>query len=561
MMNSFSSLGISAHAHRVSATSISDVKSLLERGQLTFHERIRFEEMSNHPPSWEKHMNGRYHFVEAACLHSHLNAIRQAYKSGHKMALIVEDDAMITSRFRDSWFDYVDKAPKGWKILQLATVNLPLAKHGSLLRDPFISWHTHSWSTRAYIINRAGMESLMEKVHSNSLLDQSVWHITHVPTVVADEAIYAVTGDVYLATGLWIDSNDLSRKSSVQGESFGEDPHLMLSYSPSIVGDEYLQNGIKSSDQMFGQSLLVLINVRLFSEEGVKAIEWIREDYHALCKFHSTCEWHVNLLVQSYSMMGFISLLTSGFPINIHVQITLSQPWSEILFLHNCTSIMREYDLVLLKNHVQRISGFPWRTFMEKRKNAVVSGPLTANVNEHLICNMRIRRPKYFEFYEASGWVNNYPKTEHTRNTFANIVPVSVPMLDTYFVLLDAEFAYFFFNKILSNRQSELGPEFLWCQAAKEWDQARPSCYLIPITSRKEDSQMNYFRDHSPRSQLSHLYVNDPVLERWMAPALKWGNEISFKSISAIEKYCDVMVSEGGTADSVLDFQQCKKNR
>ena len=63
---------------------------------------------------------------------------------------------------------HVDQAPMGWKILQFVTNNPCVAEHSGNLLDPFISWQPHHWSTGGYMINRAGIEILLGKVHSKS---------------------------------------------------------------------------------------------------------------------------------------------------------------------------------------------------------------------------------------------------------------------------------------------------------------------------------------------------------------------------------------------------------
>eukprot|EP00957_Ditylum_brightwellii_P108802 8299633-Ditylum_brightwellii.AAC.1 len=94
---------------------------------------------------------------------SHLKAIKQAYDDGREVALIVEDDALLSSLFCDEFDDYVAQAPEGWKVLQFATNNAHVIKFGSLMHEPFISWQRYHHSTRAYLINRAGMETLLGK--------------------------------------------------------------------------------------------------------------------------------------------------------------------------------------------------------------------------------------------------------------------------------------------------------------------------------------------------------------------------------------------------------------
>eukprot|EP00986_Skeletonema_menzelii_P014690 scaffold10025_cov185-Skeletonema_menzelii.AAC.1 len=126
------------------------------------------------------HSHLRYYYEEAACTLSHLRAIKQAYDDGNEHALILEDDTQLSIDFLQSLPSFLKSAPPGWKPR--------VVTHGSNLLDPFISWQPYHWSMGAYLVNRAGMKSLLDKVYSKSfILQHDTWRIEQHPFVVADE--------------------------------------------------------------------------------------------------------------------------------------------------------------------------------------------------------------------------------------------------------------------------------------------------------------------------------------------------------------------------------------
>ena len=84
---------------------------------------------------------------------SHLKAIMRAYYDDHETAVIVEDDAVVTSEVLENFKLYARHAPLDWMIPQWTTNN-PVVnrKESHLLNDSWISWSGHHWSTIAYTI-------------------------------------------------------------------------------------------------------------------------------------------------------------------------------------------------------------------------------------------------------------------------------------------------------------------------------------------------------------------------------------------------------------------------
>ena len=92
------------------------------------------------------------------------------------------------------------------------------------------------------------------------------------------------------------------------------------------------------------------------------------------------------------------------------------------------------------------------------------------------------------------------PSMGPVSDTYSNILPIEVPILGSYFVLLNAKFASFFFDFTLAatfvNRSCDRVTRYLWCQAAINRDNSHPSCLLVQIVSRKEDSDGEFCSQH-----------------------------------------------------------------
>ena len=120
MVKMFNSLRLTK-IHRVAASDADEAAKAWKSKELVFHPLIKLVPRTDESPSWRDHWNYRYYYEEAACLLSHLKAIKQAYEDGQEHAFILEDDAKLSMEFLDMLPAYLERAPLGWKVLQLAT--------------------------------------------------------------------------------------------------------------------------------------------------------------------------------------------------------------------------------------------------------------------------------------------------------------------------------------------------------------------------------------------------------------------------------------------------------
>jgi len=103
---------------------------------------------------------------QIGCTLSHLRAIKSAYEQGLEAVLIIEDDTSLDyaphwDRRLSTW---LAEAPPGWKVLQLySSYDYTRLRKKTKYHRP----RDDAWATVAYVINRAGMESLLAKTWKN----------------------------------------------------------------------------------------------------------------------------------------------------------------------------------------------------------------------------------------------------------------------------------------------------------------------------------------------------------------------------------------------------------
>jgi GR25 family glycosyltransferase involved in LPS biosynthesis len=133
---------------------------------------------------------------ELACTLSHLKAIKMAYDAQLPYVLIVEDDAMfgLYKYWRKSipeiCTDLTSVDPE-WRMLQLFATGMNYKSKDK----EFVEAHMFS-GTVAYVINYAGMKTIMEQVYEDHIqtfiIDSSL-----ASTVVADKFLYSLGDRVY----------------------------------------------------------------------------------------------------------------------------------------------------------------------------------------------------------------------------------------------------------------------------------------------------------------------------------------------------------------------------
>ena len=147
---------------------------------------------------------GRCRFTDSDAAHlvSHLAAISLAYKEGHNLVLILEDDIIIDEAGLACGWSSVENAPGDWQILQVSTRDELGMNHSHKLSDAWISWMPDHRGTDSYFINRLGMLNVLQRAHSvqgiqttssSPTLDlgtSSAWSVREPCMLISDELLY-----------------------------------------------------------------------------------------------------------------------------------------------------------------------------------------------------------------------------------------------------------------------------------------------------------------------------------------------------------------------------------
>lgn len=478
-----------------------------------------------------------YMYKELACTVSHLNAIRQAYKDDKSdVVLILEDDAVLSDTFVQHWRQLIlEQAPQDWKVLQLASWQPGVLQHGLQLLDPFISWQPYHWSTVAYMINRDGMEAVLQRTLATGD-DEVQWNLTSDIKVVADELIYDVDG-AYTMTKPLIDSSGMP--STIQTKKERE-----LAPSSSLLGSSAVNNIAPSQQNSTLQNLskttlLILMSSRIETLDQIeREVAVIRQDNAAVCQYHIKCVWYIHAVLARDDLVSAFHISRSELPPNIYFDVQVTDaPFNKFAYLHpastnnNLQQTMDTFDLVLFKDNDQRIAGFPWLTFCHKKGRAILAGPLRQTTEEAFLYHHRLPKRQWFQIHEAKGWANVWTR-QWSSDLFQGVIPLEVPFLEMYFVLMNGDFAHWFFERILTEeyvqQESEWGPDLMWCSAARSWARRRneqiPGCYLVPVVSKHEDTQQIRISNDRKSKGFAMLdrFKQDEELASWMRGTEVW---------------------------------------
>jgi hypothetical protein len=247
--------------------------------------------------------------------------------------------------------------------------------------------------------------------------------------------------------------------------------------------------------------------------------------------------------------------------IKFRVQVT-AEKFNKWTFLKLLSSRMADYDYVLFKDNDQRIAGFPWNTFIERKGNAVISGPLRTVTKEALLRDRKNPNEQWFQFHDASEWQNPPKGWMWSTDLYAGISPIEVPILEMYFVLFQGDFAHWFFPRVLTDeflsQPSCWGPDLLWCGAAKEYRPSQVSCSLVPVVSLHEDSrQIQKNDEHNDDGlRMFDYFERNP----WMLASRDWKKIIDRRAgPTAVERRCKRMFKTLRHSKQQFDIEQCTR--
>jgi hypothetical protein len=301
----------------------------------------------------------------------------------------------------------------------------------------------------------------------------------------------------------------------------------------------------QSRSQAFNCSVLVIMNTLVHNRAHVdRALSEIAADADAILRSDGIrAAWAVTIVLESNlteqaALQSYVASKTQASRIeSVGFRVVAREGrFSKWALLTNYLSRLPQFDRVLLKDSDQRLAGFPWATFVEKKGKAVIAGALRQSVDEGLI---RTRLAdgflprQYFQYNNAGTWKRSRAQE------YLQVQAQPVNFVEQYFVLLDTKFASYFFGRILAKKYeiaSSWGPDAMWCGAAHEWLQmeeqeqaagsaltagqagTRQPCVLVPLVTNHEDTRQIQKTDGDKNSLIaSGMSVFSKDFKEWLA--------------------------------------------
>ena len=111
--------------------------------------------------------NGFLRKYELACTLSHLKAIKTAYDNNDEYSLILEDDISfsLVPLWDTTLLKIIDNAPKDWEFISLYSLNKCSENKLYEYKDYY---NYNCWGMAAYLLNRKGMETIINKLYNKS---------------------------------------------------------------------------------------------------------------------------------------------------------------------------------------------------------------------------------------------------------------------------------------------------------------------------------------------------------------------------------------------------------
>lgn len=385
-------------------------------------------------------INNTYTYKELATCLSHIKAIKRAYDEGNNLALILEDDVIISPQFNLDLIIHV--APDNWETIQLYVHHSKMVFRNIRMIDPIINWKTGYWGAGAYIINKQGMEKILSKVDNNM-------HFRS-PVVVADEFVYYHTNS-YTCTFPFITTT--GHESQIQNNKISHHNINMFSKQRAKGRPMILKPVLKP------KSLNVVLEVDSTFLQDVAYLE----------------RWHNGEIY--WNVIG--KCPEFQLPKNTKCIKTFDE--------------LRVTDYLLFKHKNIELTGFAWQTFFDKASSATISGALHENKYNNLlhkqaqhnqhgelqIHHISSRKNSLFE-YRTWKLGSEGVAIKQNRGAFSSIAPFPVDVVQNSFALLDGNFASWFLSQI----DITSGFDYMWCGAAADWSKKTP-CQLVPLAIRQ----------------------------------------------------------------------------
>ena len=154
-----------------------------------------------------------------ACYLSHIKAIKEAYDDNLDFAIIMEDDISFKyiSKWRYKISEILKIAPLNWTVLKLHTSNLIGLNILKTSFTQWVKWSRNFMSAGFYILNRKGMENVM-----NNIIKNNIYYLHGTNCLAADILIYLTDNEntTYVYNDfLVINNNNIQKSDSTISDS------------------------------------------------------------------------------------------------------------------------------------------------------------------------------------------------------------------------------------------------------------------------------------------------------------------------------------------------------
>ena len=435
-----------------------------------------FAELSDAIPKKNAVWNNKI-LSELACTMSHLSAIKNAYSSGVSYALITEDDVSFPANFEQALPCLISEAPEGWETLQLLTVNPNVLRTlSSVYVSKYVKWYPSHWSSAAYVITRSGMELLLSILTRDTGLgaDEFRLHVPRDNIYRADEVLFKHTQS-YTVTDTQLKLSKLAEFSSIQVNGVGLVPSMEqpLTEAIPIFTPRSIMVITTARIRVVRDFRIITRRVVRNFHEVLRVVPYVQLYLYLVCIDDDTAK-------EVEERLKWKEFNTRGVNYKVSVDPT---PFNKFFYIAKNVHQLSKYDKILLFDSDMNLLGFPLPEFFNLVWNYVVGGSVHQNVNEMLEKSDLATYRQWFKVFDGVWWQQNAPDVLRFDSTF----------VEQSFVLLDAGFAEWFFRRVLSHqhlmysyrgreypRESDFGPDLLWCGAAADWLQLRGTWWKKP---------------------------------------------------------------------------------
>lgn len=221
-------------------------------------------------------------------------------------------------------------------------------------------------------------------------------------------------------------------------------------------------------------------NLLVFSTTRVKSIVFLESKLELLKRNLLTLQTvvsdvhfhHFFVLDQSTKSRALRVIQQSlrNWPITFDLHVT-SRRYSKFYLLNKVVHQLVQYEKVLLVDSDFALYGYAWNEFFMNSHNCVITGTVHKTIDEILECRKDEPTRQWYKIFDERWWKENFPEA----------LAVQVPFVEQGFALFDGQFAAWFFKIILTKdrleyfsdgwhaRESDWGPDQVWCGAAREW--------------------------------------------------------------------------------------------